>query len=218
MANELNTTGKLLEYSKANKTNKLGTTVVVHTLTFALPDHQVTGLTISSVEYQEMLFARFGVEDMTALVELLKTKEVPLYFNNNDNFAGYSLTEPFKSNNFPNMVGLKVLITDVEATNNSVTFELEDGTIGNRKFTRQIGADANGNGGEWYADPQKKIRFIKSLEGLDANPLTYDLNDLKGYRMDYAIATLGSAKYLDVLKVYPASTPTDSNSDFLNSL
>lgn len=203
MAN-LDTTGQLLEYKVVDKKTQQGIPYTSHDFLFLI-ESGVTEVNVSNKEYIEKLVANFGCTTMAELADKLKEMgdQVKLYFVNSENFIGFSLMQGFKKNNFPNPIGAKVLITNVEADQSGVLFELEDGTVGNRNFSRQIGADAQGKGGQWYPDVQKKIRFIKDIKGLDADPTTFDLNTLVGWRVDYAISKAGTNEYFEPMKVYP---------------
>ena len=214
---------KLIMHDTVAMTPEGGIPYTKHTfLMQILSTNQVTEVTAAKEEYLEALYAKFGVSDMNGFLDYLNNNEVELHFANSKNYIGYSFTEPFAKNNFPNVFGADVEITNVEASPSGILFHLADGTVANRNFSRKVGA---GDDAQWLPDPIKQMNFIRDLagKGLNGDPLTFDLNTLKGYLVTYNIKTIGSGqnanRFFDVIQIKaPVAQTEDPNEAFLKSL
>lgn len=193
----LTETGKFLEYNVKEVKTQQGSTYLKHEFTFSIP-FGVTTVDVSNDEYIEGLLEKFKCNSMEEFVKYVETHEMTLYFVNSEKYIGFSFTEPFKKNHFPKRQGVDVLITNIEHSPSGILFELEDGTIANRNFSTQIG----GNNGQWSPNLHKKLTFIKNL-GLGVNPLTFDLDTLKGMLVSYYIKPFGSNEYFEITEVKP---------------
>ena len=179
---EINKTekAKLIMHDTVAMTPEGGLPYTKHTfLMQILSTGQVTEVTAAKDEYLEALFTKFNVVDMAGFLEYLNNNEVELHFVNSKNYIGYSFTEPFAKNNFPNVFGADVEITNVEASPSGILFHLADGTVANRNFSRKVGT---GDDAQWLPDPVKQLNFVRDLtgKGLVADPLSFDLNNLIG--------------------------------------
>lgn len=201
----LDVKGVFLQYEEKQAKTQEGVEFTKHVFTMKIPDG-VTDIEVSNEEYIESLLKQKNVADIPAFIELVKKEPVDLYFVNSAKFIGYSFTEGFKKNHFPNRMGQLVEILTVDATPSGITLELADGTVSRRSFSKQIG----GTDGQWYPDPLKRLRFIKrELEGITTDPINFDLNTLKGYRISYVIKKLGDSEFMDIVE---CKEPIASNS------
>lgn len=208
--------GKFLQYEAKNAQKQDGTKYIQHVFTFEVPGG-VADITMQNEDYINNILENNGVKTIEEYAESLKGKETPLYFSSSKDFSGYSLTEPFVKNNFPNKMGIDVLIEKIDDTPSGVNITLADGTTARRSFSKQIG----GKDGEYYPDIQKRLRFISHLtdrEGkkITTDPLNYDLKQIEGMLMSYQIKEFGDKKYLDVLSVMPNTQQV--NDDLLAQL
>lgn len=213
--------GVLIDYDVVTKKNKQNEEYEAHVFTFKIPSG-VTDVEMMSEKYIENFLNNVGYEELEDYADdlMVNKTEVDLYLVNNENFIGYSLSEPFKENNFPHTMGMAVEITEVIYTPNGITLTLADGTIGKRSFAKEI-KSKTGEDSEWYPDVQKQMRYIKNELGED--PDTFDFDSLVGRKVNYIVKKGfgGTGKpYLEIAELLPAEPKKTSNdnADALNDL
>lgn len=171
----------------------------------------LVSISIRSEKYLNALCSKYKVdeEDISALIEEFEKEPVPLFFENNEDYVGFTLMPSYQGNNFPHKRNSRVEILDVTYNDNGICFTLADETVANRSFSSKVG-------NEWYADIQKKMRFIKNLPmpvGMELDLVKPNFNSLKGMLMTYAIKEFNKSKYIDILNLEPGDPASEEEDE-----